>query len=82
MMGLIGFFTGSLVSLVMYSTVVSKRISDLVFQNAALTFELEQRKKQTREDIAVVRNLGTEGQLSQRRSRWTNEQIKSKSNVE
>lgn len=43
-MGLIGFFTGSLVSLVMYSTVVSKRISDLVFQNAALTFELEKIK--------------------------------------
>ena len=43
-MGLIGFFTGSLVSLVMYSTVGSKRISDLVFQNAALTFELEKTK--------------------------------------
>ena len=42
--GLIGFFTGSLVSLVMYSTVGSKRISDLVFQNAALTFELEKTK--------------------------------------
>ena len=72
MMGLIGFFTGSLVSLVMYSTVVSKRISDLVFQNAALTFELEQRKKLTKEDIVVVRSPGTEGQLSQRRSRWLN----------
>lgn len=43
-MGLIGFFTGSLVSLVMYSTVVSKRVSDLVFQNAALMFELEKIK--------------------------------------
>lgn len=39
-MGLIGFFTGSLVSLVMYSTVVSKRISDLVFQNERLMVEL------------------------------------------
>lgn len=44
-MGLIGFFTGGFVSLVMYSTVVSKRTSDLVFQNAALTFELEKIKK-------------------------------------
>lgn len=45
MMGLIGFFTGGLVSLVMYSTVVSERVSDLVFQNAALMYELEQRNK-------------------------------------
>ena len=39
-MGLIGFFTGSLVSLVMYSTVVSKRISNLVFQSERLMVEL------------------------------------------
>lgn len=41
---IIGFITGGLVSLVMYSTIVSKRISDLEFQKDALVFELEQRK--------------------------------------
>lgn len=37
---IIGFFTGSFVSLVMYSTVVSKRISDLKYQNERLMVEL------------------------------------------
>lgn len=37
---IIGFFTGGLVSLVMYSTVVSKRISDLKYQNERLMFEI------------------------------------------
>lgn len=42
---IVGFFTGGFVSLVMYSTIVSKRISDLEFQEDALVFELEQRNK-------------------------------------
>ena len=37
---IIGFFTGSFVSLVMYSTIVSKRISDLKYQNERLMVEL------------------------------------------
>ncbi len=32
---------------------------------------LEKKEVYKNADIAVVRNLGTEGQLSQRRSRWT-----------
>lgn len=48
MMGLIGFFTGSLVSLVMYSTVVSKRINSLECQNEQLMYELEQKNKDLR----------------------------------
>lgn len=42
---IIGFFTGGLVSLVMYSTVVSKRISDLVYTNERLMSEVEKKKE-------------------------------------
>lgn len=42
---IVGFFTGGFVSLVMYSTIVSKRISDLEYQNEQLMYELEQRNK-------------------------------------
>ena len=37
---IIGFFTGSFVILVMYSTIVSKRIGDLKYQNERLMVEL------------------------------------------
>jgi hypothetical protein len=37
---IVGFFTGGFVSLVMYSTIVSKRISDLKYQNERLMVEL------------------------------------------
>lgn len=37
---IVGFFTGGFVSLVMYSTIVSKRISDLKCQNERLMVEL------------------------------------------
>ena len=37
---IVGFFTGGFVSLVMYSTIVSKRISDLKYQNERLMGEL------------------------------------------
>lgn len=37
---IVGFFTGGFVSLVMYSTIVSKRISDLKCQNERLMFEI------------------------------------------
>lgn len=40
---IIGFFTGSFVSLVMYSTIVSKRISDLKYQNERLLIESEEK---------------------------------------
>ena len=56
-MGLIGFFTGNLVSLVMYSTVGSKRISDLVFQNAALTFELEKTKNELLKEFEYLKDV-------------------------
>lgn len=50
---IVGFFTGGFVSLVMYSTIVSKRISDLEFQKDALVFELEQRKN----DLLAYRHM-------------------------
>lgn len=50
---IVGFFTGGFVSLVMYSTIVSKRISDLEFQKDALVFELEQRKN----DLLTYRHM-------------------------
>lgn len=37
---IVGFFTGGFVSLVMYSIIVSKRISDLKYQNERLMFEI------------------------------------------
>lgn len=37
---IVGFFTGGLVSLVMYSIIVSKGISDLKYQNERLMFEI------------------------------------------
>ena len=37
---IVGFFTGGFVSLVMYSTIVSKRISDLKYQNERPMVEL------------------------------------------
>lgn len=37
---IVGLFTGGFVSLVMYSTIVSKRISDLKYQNERLMFEI------------------------------------------
>lgn len=50
---MVGFFAGSFASLVMYSTVVSKRICDLEFQKDALVFELEQRKN----DLLAYRHM-------------------------
>lgn len=37
---IVGFFTGGLVSLVMYSIIVSERISDLKYQNERMMVEL------------------------------------------
>lgn len=42
---IVGFFTGGFVSLVMYSTIVSKRISDLKYQNERLLIESEEKKE-------------------------------------
>ena len=41
-----GFFFGGIVTMTLYSIVVSGRINDLEYQNEMLMFELESRKKE------------------------------------
>lgn len=41
-----GFFFGGIVTMILYSIVVSGRINDLEYQNEMLMFELESRKKE------------------------------------
>lgn len=50
---MVGFFAGGLGAMMLYSVIVSKRVSDLVFQNAALTFELEKIKN----DLLAYRGM-------------------------
>lgn len=67
---LIGFST-RFISMESCLEQITNYIVKLERENFGLKEYKNTKKKRTREDIAVVRNLGTEGQLSQRRSRWT-----------
>lgn len=45
---LIGLFIGSVISLILYSTIAGERINNLEYQNEVLMNELEQKKKDLR----------------------------------
>lgn len=45
---LIGLFIGSVISLMLYSSIAAERINNLEYQNEVLMNELEQKKKDLR----------------------------------